>query len=256
MIRGLYSAAAGVLTQQKALDVISNNIANASTAGYKSQSTAESSFGEHMLNRMTALEGEAKKNIGPDAYMTVNSSQYTDYTQGSIERTERPVDMAINGEGFFLVESETYGPVLTRNGQFEIDSDGELYLPGVGKVLNDGEDTISLESSNFTVSPTGVIYDAAGEEVDSLYIVKPSEDTVLTSVGPGVFQCGEDGGYDQVDTGAYSVLQGMLEKSNINMAEEMSRIIAGQNHYNSCTQIIKMYDKINDLTVNQIGRIG
>lgn len=255
MIRGMYSAAAGVLTQQKALDVISNNIANASTAGYKGQSTVESSFGEHMLNRMTALKGEAKKNIGPSSYMTINSSQYTDYSQGSYETTERPVDMAINGDGFFLVDSETYGPVLTRNGQFEIDSDGELYLPGVGKVLNDGEDTISLENSNFTVSPTGVI-SADGEEIDSLYIVKPSEDTVLETVGPGVFRCPEDGGYDQVDTGTYSVLQGTLEKANINMAQEMSKIIAGQNHYNSCTQIIKMYDKINELTVNQIGRIG
>lgn len=255
MIRGLYSAAAGVLTQQKALDVISNNIANVSTAGYKGQSTVESSFSEHMLNRMTALEGEAKKNIGPSAYMTINSSQYTDYSQGNYETTERPVDMAINGDGFFLVDSETYGPVLTRNGQFEIDSDGELYLPGVGKVLNDGEDTISLENSNFTVSPTGVI-SADGEEIDSLYIVKPSEDTVLETAGPGVFRCPEDGGYDQAETGTYSVLQGTLEKANINMAQEMSKIIAGQNHYNSCTQIIKMYDKINELTVNQIGRIG
>jgi flagellar basal-body rod protein FlgG len=255
MVRGFYSAAAGVLTQQKALNVISNNIANASTAGYKSQATVESSFGEHLINRMSELESVAKKDIGPWSYITVNSTEYTDYSQGSLENTGRPVDLAINGDGFFLVESETYGPVLTRNGQFEIDSDGELSLPGVGKVLNDGESTISLENNNFTVGPLGTIF-VDGDEADSLYIVKPAEDTVLKSVGNGVFQVEEGGSYDQAEEGIYNVLQGVLEKSNINMAQEMSRLIAGQNHYNSCTQIIKMYDKINEITVNQIGRIG
>lgn len=255
MVRGLYSAAAGVFTSQKSLNVTSNNIANATTAGYKTQSTMESSFGDHMINRMSELSSVAQNNIGPGSYMTVNSSEYTDHTQGSLESTSRSVDMAINGSGFFLVESEVYGPVLTRNGQFEIDADGELYLPGVGKVLNDGEDTISLENSDFKVGPTGVIT-ADGEEVDTLYIVRPTEDTVLSSVGNGVFQCAEDGSYEQEETENYSVMQGMLEKSNINMAQEMSKIIAGQNHYNSCVQVVKMYDAINELTVNQIGRIG
>lgn len=255
MVRGFYSAAAGVFTSQKSLNVISNNIANATTAGYKSQSTMEASFGEHMINRISELDSVAQNNIGPGAYMTVNSSEYTDFTQGSLESTSRSVDMAINGSGFFLVESETYGPVLTRNGQFEIDSDGELYLPGVGKVLNDGESPVSLESSDFQVGTTGVIT-VGGEEADTLYIVRPSEETVLKSVGNGVYQIDENGSYEQEDVENYSVLQGMLEKSNINMAQEMSKIIAGQNHYNSCVQIVKMYDKINELTVNQIGRIG
>lgn len=255
MVRGFYAAAAGVFTQQKALNVISNNVSNASTAGYKSQSTMESSFGEHLLNRMSELDSVAQNNIGPGAYMTINSSEYTDFTQGSLESTGRSVDMAIQGNGFFLVESETYGQVLTRNGQFEIDSDGDLYLPGVGKVLNDGEDTINLESSKFTVSPTGAV-SIDGEEADALYIAAPGEGAVLKSVGNGVFQVNEEAGYEQAETGTYRVLQGTLEKSNINMAQEMSKMIAGQNHYNSCTQIIKMYDKINELTVNQIGRIG
>ncbi len=255
MVRGFYAAASGIFTQQKALNVISNNIANATTAGYKSQSTMESSFGEHLINRISALDSVAQNNIGPGSFMTVNSSEYTDYTQGSLESTGRSVDMALNGEGFFLVESETYGTVLTRNGQFEIDSEGELYLPGVGKVLNDGEDTISLESSNFTVSKAGVL-SINGEEADTLFVAVINEETVMKSVGNGVFQSVEGGGYDQAEIGTYTVLQGTLEKSNINMAQEMSKIIAGQNHYNSCTQIIKMYDTINEKTVNQIGRIG
>lgn len=254
MVRGFYSAAAGVFTRQKAINTIANNISNATTAGYKSQITVESSFGEHLVARMSELDSVASNNIGPGAFITINSSEATDFTQGSLESTGRPVDMAINGPGFFLVESETYGPVLTRNGQFEIDSDGDLYLPGVGKVLNDGEDTINLESSSFTVSPSGVI-SIDGDEVDTLYIAVPDEDTVLKNVGPGVFQT-EDSAYDQAEPENYYLMQGTVEKSNINMAKEMSRLVAGQSHYQACTQIVKMYDAINQITVNQIGKIG
>jgi len=254
MVKGFYAAASGLFSQQKAMNVISNNIANSTTAGFKSQATLESSFGDHLVSRLSSMDGGSSNNIGAGSFMTVNSSEYTDFTQGNLESTGRNVDMAISGQGFFLAESEANGPVLTRNGQFEIDADGELSLPGVGKVLNDGEDTISLESSDFTVSPTGVI-SVDGEEVDTLYVVAPNEDAILKSVGNGVFQC-EDGAYSQAEAGTYTVSQGAIETSNINLAQEMSKIIAGQNQYNSCAQIIKMYDSINDLTVNQIGKIG
>lgn len=253
MVRGFYSAASGLLARQKATNVIANNIANATTVGFKAQSTTESSFGEHYIARLSSQEGASSNQIGSGAFMTVNSDEYTDFTQGYTEATGRNVDMAISGEGFFLVESEQYGSVLTRNGQFEMDEDGELYLPGIGKVLNDGEDVIGLDSSNFSVSGSGVI-SIDGEEVDTLYIAIPTEDAVLKSVGDGVFQC-EDG-YDQADTENYSVLQGMTEKSNVNIAQELSKLMANQSNYNSCSQILKIYDKINELTVNQIGKIG
>lgn len=254
MVRGFYSAAAGVFSQQKALDAISNNIANSTTAGYKSQSTMESSFGEHMVSRLSDLADISSSNIGQGSFITVNGNEYTDFTQGSLENTGRAVDMAINGEGFFLVESEVYGPVLTRNGQFEIDADGDLYLPGTGKVLNDGEDTINLASGDFTIGPTGMI-SINGDEADTLFIAVPGEDSEIKSVGNGVFLC-EDGSYEQAEPGIYNVIQGALEKANTNIAKEMSKIMAGQNLYNSCTQILKIYDGINELTVNQIGRIG
>ncbi|HHU17477.1 MAG: flagellar hook-basal body protein [Anaerovoracaceae bacterium] len=254
MVRGYYSAASGVFCQQKALDAISNNIANITTAGYKSQSTLESSFGEHLVARLSSLDNISSRDIGSGAFITVNSTQYTDFTQGSFEDTGRSVDMAISGEGFFLIESETYGSVLTRNGQFEIDEDGDLYLPGVGKVLDDDEDTINLESSEFIVSTTGTII-VDNDEIGELFIAIPNEDARVKSVGNGVFLC-EHGNYEQADPENYSVLQGLIEKPNVNIAKEMSKIIAGQNLYTSCTQILKIYDSINEITVNQIGRVG
>ncbi len=254
-MRGFYSAAAGLMSQQRTINTISNNIANVTTAGYKAQYTADSSFGEHLVSRISSIPGVSEKNIGKGSFITVNSEDYTDFTQGGYDNTRRTVDMAIMGEGFFVVESDTLGTVLTRNGQFEMDSDGELFLPGVGKVLNDGESTISLDSSNFTVSSTGAI-SVDGEEVDQLFIAKPAEDTTLTSVGTGVFKIGTDGTYDMAETADYQVMQGYIEKSNIDLSQEMSKLIARQNQYNSCAQILKIYDSVNQLTVNQVGKIG
>jgi flagellar basal-body rod protein FlgF len=252
MDRGFYSAAAGVLSQQKSFTTISNNIANAGTTGYKSQATVESSFGEHLVTRMKASGGAP--NIGPGSFMTVNSSEYTDYSQGNLESTGRSVDLAIQGAGFFLIESDTYGEVATRNGQFEINDEGYLVLPGVGKVLNEGGSPIELESDKFTVTSEGVILDEEGDEIDTLYIATEREGTKLTHVGNGVYQ--SDNGFQQAEPEEYKILQGTIEKSNINMAQEMSKIIAGQNQYQSCTQILKIFDSINQMCVNQIGKIG
>src|SRR5665647_743422 len=106
MDRGFYSVAAGMLTGQKVVDVISNNVANVNTAGFKSQSTLQKSFGEYLLSRISSLSNIAKDNIGTGYYMTVNSGQTTDFSQGSLEQTGRTVDMAIQGEGFFVVQSD------------------------------------------------------------------------------------------------------------------------------------------------------
>jgi flagellar basal-body rod protein FlgF len=252
MVRGFYSAAAGVLSRQKAIDVISNNIANATTAGYKSQATAETSFGAHLVSRLSASPKTTERNIGPGAFMTANMGTYTDFTQGMLEGTGRSVDMAIQGEGFFLVNSEKYGEVLTRNGQFEIDEDGDLALPGIGKVLNDRGREIDIEGSSFSVGTDGTIYED-GREVDSLYIAVGEEDSRLTIVGPGVFV--SEGGYRRADEESFRVIQGYIEKANVNMARELSNIIAGQGHFQSCAQILKIYDKINELSVNRIGSI-
>lgn len=253
MVRGFYSAAAGVFGQQKAFNTISNNIANASTAGFKNQATVESSFGEHLIARLSSNEAISEKNIGKGSYITINSSVYTDFSQGAIEETGRSIDMAIEGDGFFLLKTKDNEEVLSRNGQFEIDDENNLALKGVGKVLDENKKAISIESSDFTVDSAGNI--KVGESsVATLFISSAGELEKLTSTGNGVYK--SEGGYTKEENANYSVLQGALEKSNMNISQEMSKVIAGQNRYNSCSQILKIYDRINEMTVNQIGKIG
>lgn len=253
MIRGYYSAAAGVFGQQKSFNTISNNIANASTVGFKVQGTVESSFGDHMVSRMNGNMNVADKDIGAGSFMTINSSVYTDFTQGALQPTGRSVDMAVEGEGFFLIKTPAGEEVLTRNGQFEIDQDGHLSLAGVGKVLNESKGNIELKTMEFSVDSAGNIKE--GETaVGTLFIGARGNEEKLTSVGNGTYKSEEAYAKEKLEN--YSVSQGALEKSNINISQEMTKIISGQNRYQSCTQILKIYDRINEIAANQIGRIG
>lgn len=253
MDRGSYAAAAGMFSGQKAINVLANNVANVTTAGYKSQSTAQSTFAEYMVSRISTNARIAEADIGPGAYITVNDEQFTDFTQGVYETTDRSVDMAIQGQGFFVIQNANFGQVLTRNGQFELNEQGFLTLPGVGQVLNNGGQPIQLAGSDFTVSPNGAIIQN-GAEVAILNISTVANGADLTQVGEGYFQA--PNGFQAAQVGTFSLLQGTLEKSNVDMTEQMSDMIAMQNNFTSCTQMLKIFDKISEIASNTIGRVG
>jgi len=253
MNRGFYSAAAGLLTGQKAVNVLANNVSNVNTAGFKNQSTIQSSFSEYLIARLSDSGKIANPDIGSGAYMTVNSAQFSDFTQGSIEETGRSVDVAIQGEGFFLVQSDTDGEVLTRNGQFEVNENGNLILPGVGTVLNRNKQPITLTGSDFSLSSDGRIIQN-GAETDALYIATVADKNELTQVGNGFFQ--SPNGVLEAGRGIFKLIQGSLEKSNTDMTTEMSQIISRQNNFQSCSQVLKILDRISEISANQVGKIG
>lgn len=253
MDRGSYAAAAGMLSGQKAINVLAQNVANVTTAGYKSQSTVQSTFAEYMASRMSTNPGIAQADIGAGAYITVNAEQFTDFTQGIFETTHRSVDMAIQGQGFFVIQNANFGQVLTRNGQFELDQQGFLTLPGVGQVLSSAGQPIQLAGSDFTVNPNGAIIQN-GAEVARLNISTVANGADLTQVGEGYFQAVN--GFQPAQAGSFNVLQETIEKSNVDMGEEMSDMIARQNNFTSCTQMLKIFDKISEIASNTIGRVG
>ncbi len=248
MVRGFYSAASGILSRQKSMDAVSNNIANVTTAGYKGQGAIESSFGEHLVAR---LGGSAVTSVGPGALMTVNADTYTDFSQGMFEHTGRSVDFAINGEGFFVARSEKYGDVLTRNGQAMLDKDGHLVIPGIGRLLGEGGREITLKSSNFSIGEDGTIYEE-GRKADKLYVAVSEDGSDLIKVGRDAFKSLR---YQRADEKSFSIMQFHIEKANVNIVKELSRLIAGQSHFQSCAQVLKIYDKINELGVNRIGSL-
>ncbi|GHU50858.1 flagellar basal-body rod protein FlgF [Clostridia bacterium] len=252
MVRGFYEAASGILTQLRSFNVMASNVANTGTSGYKAESLVGSSFAEHLVARVGGGNIQQTLNIGKGTFFTTNISEYTDFTQGSMEGTERELDMAINGGGFFMVHSDTLGDVLTRNGQFDVDSEMNLVLPGVGQVLDENMSPITLESSVFTVDQEGNIM-AGDEALAKIGVFAVEDESTLKHAGRGFYTADDP---EQATTGSYQLLQGTLEKSNVSMAVEMSRVMAGQNMYNACSQVVKMYDQLTETLVTQLGRVS
>lgn len=255
-MRGFYSVAAGIFTQQENINTISNNIANASTTGFKAQENISSSFSEHVVNRMSELnEFKYKEPIGGGAFITVNIDDKTDFTQGRITNTDRALDVAINGDGFFAVENKRGEIVLSRNGQFELDAEGNLILKGVGYVLNEGLDHITLQGSNFKIAGNGEIFEE-GESVDQFAIVYPNEGVELTKIDEETFTTGENQeDFEQMEEGTFQIVQGALENSNVDMTEQLTKLIKSNRNFGSCAEMLKIYDSINEISANQIGKL-
>lgn len=258
MLRGYYTAASGIVTQEKRLNAYANNITNVSTAGYKKDNMVSGVFGEHLAVRMNAYQNMPHNPIGPGVFMQVIDEKYTDYSQGTFEFTQRPMDLAIQGDGFFVIGKED-GEYLTRDGQFSLDDEGFLILPGFGRVMGENGE-LQIGTSSFTVDGGGYIWVyppdmEEGDEpiqLDRFLIVNPDEDTLIDKAQDSLYFSES---YSAVSFDATRILQGNLERSNVNMAEEMTRVMASQRALQSCSQIVRMYDDLADKITQQVARV-
>ena len=258
MLRGFYTAASGMVTQEKKLNAYANNITNANTAGYKKDNLVAGTFGEHLINRMNAYQEGGRTPVGPGVFMQVVDEKYTVFSQGGFEQTGRPLDMALQGDGMFVVQDAQGEQYLTRDGQFSIDEEGYLMLPGFGRVQGENGD-IELATSDIGVDGIGNIYVAEEDEdeptlVDRLLIAIPDDYTALEKAANGLYTPGEFV-LATDETPDVMVRQSWVERSNVNMAEEMTRIISSQRSLQSCSQIVKMYDELAEQTNQKVSHV-
>jgi flagellar basal-body rod protein FlgF len=243
MVRGFYTLASGMLTQNRTLNTVSNNIANSETNGFKAQHMTAKTFGDMVVDRID----EQRTPIGKLSLITTADESVTDFSQGSVTSTDRALDFAIRGDGFFAVQTAD-GVAYTRNGSFDVDAQGYLVSNGVGRVLGrDGQPiytgTDDLQSDamgNLTVN---------GASVGSIGVFQFPDNAALTVVGEGMFQ----------GVGAAAVQQPQItwkavEGSNTDMAAELTRGMEAQRSLQSCAQALKMYDTVLDKATS-IGQI-
>lgn len=257
MVRGLYTAYTGMINQQKRLDTVTNNLANASTTGFKREGLTSKSFDQMLTVKLNDLsvpylnEGIGKMSLGVKI-----GENYTDYSQGSLKETGNTYDLALAGNGFFAISytdkkgntSEKY----TRDGEFTMDSEGYLrtlegdYVQGEG-----GDIMIPVETSEVSIRDNGDIY-ADGEYVDSLRIVDFEDYNNIEKFGENLYNV-VDGATETESTAA--VKQGYLEMSNINVVKEMVEMITISRAYESNQKLIQTEDDMLDKSVNQIGKV-
>lgn len=179
MFHGFYNLASGMLTQNRNLNVISNNMANVTTPGFKKDTLATTTFQQEMLYRTGNQDRGSSAQIGTTNMIRIPEQTITNYSDGNYVQTGNPLDFAIQGRGFFKVQDADGNLFYTRNGSFYINEEGYLALKGGGLVMGTGGE-IFLETDRISVDSAGGIYDENGELIDSLELTDFEDRTAMT----------------------------------------------------------------------------
>ena len=251
MSTGFFTAASGMLMQQRTLNVIANNMANSNTPGFKTERVVSTTFEQALLMRQ---EGSKQSAIGTGDAVKVVEDVATKFDPSFLQTTQRPFDLAIQGEGFFTVQTADNKQYLTRNGQFDMDAEGYLILPDVGRVQGTRGD-IKIGSSDFTVTAQGDVYNADNRRVGTLKIVGATEDAQLEKFPNGLFQVpggeGEPGETAELyEIGTPNIGQGLIEASNTDFNREMALLMETQRTFQSVSKALMMIDEIEQRAAN------
>lgn len=246
MFSGFYTIASGMMNNQKELNVAANNLANVRTNGYRSKRLVKSTFDETFVRQMNG------QNVAFGGGSTINLAvaEMTSHKQGEMEDTGKTYDLAINGDGYFVIQGEN-GTYLTRNGHFSTDEEGNLILPGVGTVMGDGG-PVYVDENGFMVGKDGIVYDEEGGELDQFQIVQPDDINALMLNENGTYSVEDAGTLEQVYP---EVLQGRLERSGIDLNSEVARTMEIQRAFQSCAKALTIMDQMNQKSASDIGKI-
>jgi flagellar basal-body rod protein FlgF len=252
MVRGLYTAATGMTVQRNRMDILTNNIVNAETTGFKADTLITSTFDEVMLERINdpGIDIYGDNDVGGYSYGTHVDELVTNLTGGNLEETGKSTDLAIVGEGFFAVETAA-GERYTRSGNFSVSNDGYLVTQDGNYVLGENG-RIYVGSGDFTVSPEGVVSGEAAE-TDVLRIVAFTDPGALRKEGNNLFTTYGDA--VAIPANGVAIRQGAQESSNVVISDEMVDMISVYRKYEANQKVVNMTDATIGLAVN-LGKLG
>jgi flagellar basal-body rod protein FlgG len=251
MVRGLYTGANGMIVQRNKMDNLTNNIVNAETTGYKKDLLVTKPFEEVMLSRMndSDVEEYGKTLWGKMGSGSYISEAFTDFSQGDVESTNSSTDLAIMGDGFFVVEGER-GERYTRDGAFAVSRDGYLTTQDGYYVLGENG-RIFVGTGDFKVRVDGTVVNSNGEE-NTLRILSFEDTGVLRKEGGNLFYIYGDA----VPTTPQNttVLQGAREGSNVDVTEEMVDMVTVYRRYEANQRVVSITDDSLGLAAN-LGKV-
>lgn len=255
MVRGLYTAWTGMQNEQKRLDVIANNIANASTTGYKQEGVTSQSFDDMLGIKVRDYSVETNEIIGKMTLGVKIGEVYTNHTQGSLRTTGNTFDLALDGAGFFTVRvTDTNGVDhirYTRAGNYTITRDGYVTDADGNRLQSEAGDLIVPTDAEIVFDTDGTVY-ANGEIIDKITITDFEDYDYLKKYADTMYEPVD--GATQKETVA-AVRQGFLEQSNVNVVQEMTQMIAITRAYEANQKVIQTMDGTLDQAVNSVGRV-
>lgn len=266
MLRGFYTAASGMLAQQRAQETLSNNIANSNTPGYKADQATMRAFPELLMRQMSSNQSSAKNgsNIATSKPIgSLNTGVYVQETipnfqQGDIRETKLQTDLAIvqgdvpdeNGALFFTVQNDAGDVRYTRNGNFTIDGQGYLVTNQGYYVLDQTGNPIPIDGTEFSVTPAGII--ETNTQYIPLGVAYTANALEMEKEGNDLFN-GEAG---EVPANAnFAMKQGFLESSNVDAVQTMTEMMNAYRLFETNQRVLKAYDESMGKAVSEIGRI-
>lgn len=257
MVKGLYTAYTGMMNEQNRMDVITNNMANSATNGYKAEGATAQSFADvYAVKIKDASEYFVNKRIGDMSMGAQIGETYTDYAQGSFKQTENTYDIALEGNGFFSIsftnKAGQTSTKYTRDGSFTVNTQGYLVTKDGDFVLGNGNAPIRLNTNTpVTIDTIGNIYQE-GNLVNRLAITDFVDYNYLEKYGENLYDMVQ-GGRTQASTAR--VRQGFIESSNVNIVSEMVNMIQITRAYETNQKVITTIDSTLDKAVNTVGKV-
>ncbi len=253
MLRGMYTAAAGMNAVQMATDTLANNLANVSTTGFKTRRVQYQAFPEMLLNRLGTENSNEVGKINSGVQVSRTPVQFS---QGTLRQTGNNLDVALEGDGLLEVQLGDGTKAYTRVGSLTRDANKTLVTTEGYTVMGEGDVPIVLPtgSANLTIYPDGGISNDAGESLGVIKRVRFKNSQAFTNLGDSLFTSQE---VPETLTGGQGaqLVQGYLEQSNTNVVSEMMQSMMGLRLYESLQKSITSQSQTLEKAVTEVGRI-
>lgn len=253
-MRSLDIGATGMLAQQMNVDVISNNIANMTTTGFKRQRVDFKDLIYQNIDKPGAQSSDINTLLPSGLQLGLGvkvGSVYKIHEQGALQLTQNPLDLAISGDGFFQITLPTGETAYTRSGVFQVNENGEIV--NTQGYLMDPNITIPQNATSIEINDNGEVFAAIPGQVNlqnlgQIQLATFINPAGLESVGDNLYMETEASGTPQVDNPGTdnfgTIRQGALENSNVNVVEEITSLITAQRAYEMNSTVIRTSDEM------------
>ncbi|MBF0610193.1 MAG: flagellar basal-body rod protein FlgF [Magnetococcales bacterium] len=268
MDSGFYSAVNGARRATLRLEVLSNNLSNVNTAGYKQESPSFDSYLTSPGPELFPLPNDSFMGLRtpgdiPFPYSNPSANAYrmtypmavdtqADLTQGPMQVTNNPLDVAIEGEGFFVIDTPQ-GRRYTRDGSFTVNTVGELVTKDGFQVLGEGDAAILVGNQPLSVGPDGTLSNKDGQLGRLQRVAIPME--ALQKAGRNLYEAPQNA-VNPVEEGTGGFHQGYVEGSNVDMIRGMTQMIEVNRQFENQLKLIQAMDGLDNKAANDLGRVA
>lgn len=276
MFRGFYTVASGMIAQQRRTEMLTNNMANANTPGFKAEQSSIRSFPEMLLSNVNSTNIPTENGftvngispIGPVSTGVYMQETLPSFIQGQLLETQLTTDIAlidgqlpiddetgIAGAIFFTLENEAGTELYSKSGNFTLDAAGYLTNPSGHYVLDTNGQRIQLQNDDFQVTNDGVILEN-NNAVATLGISFAQRPDALMKVDNGLFATEDGANLEGAPGATYSMQQGFLEGSNVDSARTMTDMLSAYRAFEANQKVLQAYDRSMEKTVTEVGRVN